>query len=201
MTSLLKSIAAAELALRLLAHRGKGDWTALVVRGETGGDVETAAQDLLEEWSGLGADTATHLRATEPLALADQLSKAEGFVIVTGVDNWREEDWQHLDELRSRLIRTGRTALVLSTASFERLVTCAPNLSSLIPSAWHYLENPDRMSDEEKERRLIALREWSGMTDEEMLARREAGTLPPDPEHSLWLILLGRGDLLARERS
>ena len=46
--------------------------------------------------------------------------------------------------------------------------------------------------------RLESLRQWSGMTDEEVITRAEQGTLPGDPPYAEWLVLLGRGDLLGK---
>jgi hypothetical protein len=54
------------------------------------------------------------------------------------------------------------------------------------------------LTDEEKERRLVALRAWSGLSDAEMLAAVERGEIRLEPEHAVWLVLLGRGDLLDR---
>jgi hypothetical protein len=198
MSSLLRSIGAGELALRLVAHRGHGDWSALVVSAASGDDVEQAAAELVDEMKALGGAQTGRIRAPGgAVALVDELAKIDGPAVVTGLDGWTEAEWQHLDELRSRLLREERTVLVLSSEAFERLVATAPNLGSFIPSAWRYLPDADRITEEERERRLGALRAWSGMTDEQMLERRRTGVLPPDPEFSLWLILLDRGDLLA----
>lgn len=194
----LRSIGAGELALRLVAHRGHGDWSALVVHPPAGEDPPTAAAKLAEEIAAIGGVRVAHVQAPgDVLAFATELRKADGPAVVTGVDGWSEAEWRHLDEIRSRLLRDERTVLVLSKAAFERLVAAAPNLGSFIPSAWAYVPDAEGLSEEDRERRLAALREWSGMTDEEMLERRKLGRLPPDPEFSLWLILLGRGDLLA----
>ena len=52
------------------------------------------------------------------------------------------------------------------------------------------------LTPEERQARLASLREWSGMTDEEVIARAARGELSPDPQYALWLVLLNRGDLL-----
>lgn len=52
------------------------------------------------------------------------------------------------------------------------------------------------MSPEDVERRLVAMREHYGFSDEEVVASAIAGTIPPDPDYCEWLVLLGRSDLI-----
>lgn len=197
MSTTLRSIGAAELALRIEARRGHGDFCALVIHEGSGDDVDDVASTVAEEIRALGDTGATGVRASGDIpAFTSVLAGTEGPAVVTGLEDWSEADWQHLDELRSRLQRNDRTLLVLSRAAFDRLTTCAPNLGSWVSSAWAYLPDADRLSPEDRERRLAALRAWSGLSDEEMLERRRDGTLPLDPGYSLWLILLERGDPL-----
>ena len=73
----------------------------------------------------------------------------------------------------------------------------APNVASWIGgSAWE-LEGPQGLAPAERESRLQALRAWARLTDEDVVHLAEAGNLPQEPEYAEWLILLGRGDLLA----
>lgn len=197
MSTPLRSIGAAELALRIEARRGSGDFCALVIHEGSGDAVDDVATIVVEEIRALGCTGVTALRASGDIpAFTSALASTEGTTVVTGLEVWSEADWQHLDELRSRLQRSERTLLVLSRAAFDRLTTCAPNFGSWVTSAWAYLPDADRISPEDREHRLAALRLWAGLSDQEMLDRRLAGTLPRDPAYSLWLILLERGDLL-----
>ncbi len=53
------------------------------------------------------------------------------------------------------------------------------------------------MTRQEVRDRLFALVAHYKMTSDEILEKAKAGTLPPDPHFSEWLILLDRGDLIA----
>lgn len=86
--------------------------------------------------------------------------------------------------------------LVLEADVAEQLENTAPNLASWIAgSIWH-LVGTRALSAAETEERLVALRQRTGLSDDEVVGRSEAGRLPPDPEFAEWLTLLGRGDLL-----
>ena len=52
------------------------------------------------------------------------------------------------------------------------------------------------MSPEDVEKRLVAMREHYGFSDEEVVASAIAGTIPPDPDYCEWLVLIGRSDLI-----
>jgi len=64
---------------------------------------------------------------------------------------------------------------------------------------WTLDPGADSLSDAERNERLKALRRWSKLTDEEVVRRAEAGSLPDDPEYTEWLVLLDRADLVAPE--
>jgi hypothetical protein len=65
----------------------------------------------------------------------------------------------------------------------------------------YYLQkDAEILSDEECERRLAALQEWTGKTNEDVIALAENRQLPTDPEYGEWIILLNRGDLLERQK-
>jgi hypothetical protein len=194
----LKPMGAAEAALRLMARRGRGDWMALVV--EPDADITSAATELAEEMETLG-DSAVERVSTAVNAedLAARLAAHRGPVVLSGLDGWPASEWAHFDRLRSRFAREERTALVLGRATFERVVHEAPNFSSWLgASVVAYRPDASVLNEEEQARRLEALREWGGLTDDEVLARASSGTLPRDPEFAEWLVLLGRGDLLGR---
>jgi hypothetical protein len=194
----LKPMGAAEAALRLMARRGRGDWMVLVT--EPGVDAAAAAEELAAEMESLGGgDVARIASAQGAEDLATRLAATRDPVVATGLDAWPASEWGHLDRLRSRFARDERTALALGHATFERIVHEAPNFSSWLgASVVAYQPDASVLSQEERSRRLEALRGWVGLSDEEVVARAEAGTLPHDPEYAEWLVLLHRGDLLGR---
>jgi hypothetical protein len=194
----LKPMGAAEAALRLMARRGRGDWMALVV--EPGVDIPSAATELTEEMESCGDRAVDQvLDARDAEDLAARLSAARGPVVTSGLDAWPASEWGHLDRLRSRFVRDERTALVLGRPAFEHLMQEAPNFSSWLgASVAAYQPDASALDEEERRQRLETLRTWSGLSDDEVLARASAGTLPPEPEFAEWLVLLRRGDLLGR---
>jgi hypothetical protein len=192
----LKAMGAAEVALRLMARRGHGDWTALVV--DPGTDVAAIAEELADEMEAVGDSTVARVfDATTVEALAERLAATHEPAVASGLEGWPAAEWGHFDRLRSRFARDERTALVVGRATFELLAQQAPNFGSWLgASVVAYLPDASVLTEEERGRRLEALRGWSGLADAEVLARASAGTLPPDPEFAEWLVLLRRGDLL-----
>jgi hypothetical protein len=191
----LKPMGAAEAALRLTARRGHGDWMVLVTAPDLG-----AAEELAAEMESLGGcDVARVFEARDAEDLAARLAATPGPAVVSGLDAWPASEWGHLDRLRSRFARDERTALVLGREAFEAIVRHAPNFSSWLGgSVVAYQPDSALLTDEERGGRLEALRAWAGISDEEVLARAELRTLPPDPEYAEWLVLLHRGDLVGR---
>lgn len=193
-----KPIGLPELALRLMSRRGRGDWAALVVA--PGGNTAAVAEELAEEMESLGDVTVDRVTgAADALDLATRLAASSRPAVVSGLDVWSEGEWSHLDHLRSRFARLERTALVVSSATFDALSSAAPNFSSWLgASAWSYQPRENELTEEERDRRLESLRSWSGLSDDEVVARAEQGRLPRDPEFAEWLVLLHREDLLER---
>lgn len=193
----LKQLALSEFALRTTARSGGGDWLVLVASEEEMGQ---AASHLKTEVEVLGDYSVKHIK--DPIGareLANAVHNAERgkLLIISGFDSFSEEEWGHLDLLRSRLGRQGTVVLVMSARSIQSLARNAPNLASWIGgSIWQVNIASESLSEEEKAARLHSLREWSGLTDDEVLKRAVEGTLPNQPEYAEWLVLLGRSDLL-----
>ena len=95
---------------------------------------------------------------------------------------------------RARLAGRPRGVILTSEAGLQALAAEAPNLWSWVgPRVWHI----DPLAGQlDAEARLSSLRQGTGLTDEEVLRRAEAGTLTPDPVFAEWLVLLGKGELL-----
>lgn len=189
-----RAIGIGEMALRVLARPGA--WFALLTSEP---EVAHAAERLAEEITMLGGTEPARVDATRgatALASASREAGAKSF-ITFGFEAFSDDEWRHLDMLRSQLVRDEPVVLVLSTRAFDRLMRNAPNLASVLGGAVSTLDpSADQLTSEEKEQRLQALRAWSGLSDHAMIARVERGDLPLEPEHAEWLVLLGRGDLL-----
>lgn len=122
------------------------------------------------------------------------------YLVLWNFETWHPNDWRHLDSLRSRLNRKGRGGVViLSSQSLRVMGTNAPNFFSwLSPRVYALNLGADLLTDDEREARLSALREWSGQSDEEVITLAEAKELPTEPEYGEWLVLLDREDLIER---
>jgi hypothetical protein len=132
--------------------------------------------------------------------LIEQIVKSsEDYLLLWNFEAWNCEDWYRLDACRSSLSKPRGGMLVLSSASAEIMLNCAPNFCSWVGSRVYALaKDSEFLTDPEREIRLSTLREWSGLSDAEVIASAESHQLPPIPEYGEWLVLLGRGDLIER---
>jgi hypothetical protein len=121
-----------------------------------------------------------------------------GYLLLWNFDQWTDLMWQQFDYKRSYLDRGKRGgAIILSESALGKMLSHAPNLSSWVGSKiFRLILGSELLTDEECEKRLATLREWKGLTDEEVIALAEAKKMPRDPEYGEWLILLNRGDLI-----
>lgn len=190
----IAEIGSAEFALRASTQPG---WSILIVEPVQAPTTITA---LLEELRDLDETPVLSLEPSTAEAFVERLqASGEATVILSGLDDFTENDWQHIDLLRSRLARQGSTILLLSTAATIRLTESAPNLSSWLGSTlWRLDSSANILSPQESEQRLARLRDSLAMSDAEVVALAEQGGLPRDPEFAEWLALLGRGDLVPR---
>jgi hypothetical protein len=120
------------------------------------------------------------------------------YFLLWGFDNWANSQWRQLDHLRSSLDHEKRCGLlIMSQKSVEKMINNAPNFSSWIDGKIFCLQlGAEILTHEEGELRLIALREWSGLSNAEVIEKAQTHQLPSEPEYCEWLILLGRGDLI-----
>lgn len=190
-------MAVAAFALRAVARPGKGDWLVLVVPEEAVGEIASRVAGEIEGLGGCWAENIKDPADARELAQTVHDAERETVLVVSGLDRFLEEEWRHADLLRSRCVRDKTIVLVISPRSAEKLARGAPNLASWIGgSLWEADLGAESLSDDERSMRLRSLREWSGLTDDEVVRRAREGTLPDDPEFAEWLVLLGRVDLL-----
>lgn len=191
-----RTLGIGELALRIAARPGRGDWFVLLV---SEGQSETVADALLEELSALQAETVIKMhRPADASEWARRSQEARNAVLlVSGLEGFSEDEWRHMDLLRSQFQREAAIVLFLEAAAAARLQRRAPNLMSWIGgSVWTLAPDAESLSAEERETRLQSLRQWASMTDQQLLGLAERGQLPADPAYAEWLVLLDRGDLL-----
>ena len=185
-----------ELALRIAARPGRGDWFVLLTPE---GQSEATADALWEELSALRVGTIDKVsRPSNASELARRSQEASNAVLlVSGLEGFSEDEWRHMDLLRSQFQREAGVVLVMEASTAERLQREAPNLMSWIGSSvWALAPDAESLSAEEREARIEALRQWAKLTDQQVLDLAARGQLPADPAYAEWLVLLDRGDLL-----
>ena len=135
-----------------------------------------------------------------PLALVQRiLGLPPGVLFLFGFEKLSDDDWRHLDSLRSGLEREQLVILLLTEDSAARLSRLAPNFASWVGGAYTRWDgSAELLSPDEREARLGVLRGWFEMTNEEVIQAALEHRLPSEPQMSEWLVLLERGDLLER---
>ncbi|MBD2384249.1 ABC transporter permease [Cylindrospermum sp. FACHB-282] len=129
--------------------------------------------------------------------LTDKIQNTEDYLILWNFEKWDKNNWYQFDCMRSALIKKRGVVLILSPESAKTMFSYAPNIVSWLGSrVYSFLKDTELLSTEEIEERLATLREWSGLTDSQVIEMAEARTLPPEPEFAEWLVLLERGDLI-----
>jgi hypothetical protein len=189
-------MSASEFALRAAARPGSGDWLVLVAPE---GLVAQTATRVGDEIENLTNKPVKHLHPADAAQFCREVGQTEPGtpVVVSGINHFPDEEWRHLDLLRSRLLHRGVVTLVVGVIGVERLITNAPNVASWIGGAiWEVDPRYEELSEEERADRLRALRDWSGLTDSQVIDRASNGTLPNQPEFAEWLVLLDRADLI-----
>lgn len=135
--------------------------------------------------------------------LINQISEeSEEYFLLWKLESWDNNEWKIFDALRSRLDKGNKGGLlVISEQANNLMIHNAPNFVSWLGARIYYLQkDAEILSEEECDRRLATLQEWTGKTNEDVIALAENRQLPTDPEYGEWLILLNRGDLLERQK-
>jgi hypothetical protein len=127
---------------------------------------------------------------------------SQEYFLLHQFESWDSNEWKIFDAFRTQLDKnTNGGLLVLSEESNRLMVSNAPHFVSFVSSRIYYLDkDADILTPEECDRRLAALQEWTGKTNEDVISLAENRQLPTDPEYGEWLILLNRGDLLERQK-
>jgi hypothetical protein len=194
----LSSISTDTLLQKLGVQPDGNIWTVLVV--ETS-DVDEVVEEFSETISIFSECKIRTISAQSGASeLVEQIMQSsEDYLLLWTFESWDCEDWHQLDACRSSLSIPRGGMLVLSAASAEMMLNCAPNFCGWVGSRVYALaKDSEFLTNPEREIRLSTLREWSGLSDAEVIASAESHQLPPTPEYGEWLVLLGRGDLIER---
>lgn len=192
----LPSIGAGALASRLRSEIGTGTWLCVLSPSARPDAVVAEISEALE--AGGTFATVVPLDGTaRPLVEA---APRKEVLVVSGFETLSEEEWMHLDLLRSsRLVRDQPALLVMAPASMERLIRLAPNMASFVGGQFlMYHEAIAQLTEAERSARLERLRSKLGKTDEQVIEMAASGAPLDEPAYAEWLVLLGRGDLVPR---
>jgi hypothetical protein len=196
MLSSLNSVSLDEL-LQKTSTINSNVWIALIVDSN---DIQATVDDL-QDTVEIFTECETGVLSGESGAyeLVDQVVGAtQDYLLLWQLEMWQAQDWQEFDALRSRLDKGKKGGLlVLSLDSVRSMLANAPNFVSWLgTNIYDFDKDAEILTEEEGEKRLDALREWLGKSDDEVIALAESHMLPRDPEYGEWLILLNRGELL-----
>jgi hypothetical protein len=194
--SINKSVSFDEFLQRIGSQPEGNIWSALITASS---DCPQLVYDLKETLTIFAECEVGYLSGKDgAIILVKSIIKThEDYLIVWEFDQWNNNNWYQLDCHRSKLMRKRGVVLVLSPESAKTMFSYAPNLVSWLGSrVYSFLKDAELLSIEEREQRLEALREWSGLTDTQVIELAEVRTLPSEPEYAEWLVLLKRGDLI-----
>jgi hypothetical protein len=187
-----------ELLQRIGAQPDGNVWTVLVVDNS---DIKILIEEL-SETIGIFSECEVKVISARngALNLVSQIEESsEDYILVWFSEAWNSEDWYILDSARSQLTKKRGGILILPSTSAKMMLNSAPNFCSWVGSRIYALaRDSEFLNEQECEIRLSTLREWSGLSDAEVIASAESHQLPPTPEYGEWLVLLGRGDLIKR---
>ena len=143
-------MSAGELGRRIDADLGRPSLRAALVSASSAAPVAARIAARLRKLSGRTVAHVEH--PLEAGALVRLVRRAgEGLAVVSGVDDFSEEEWQWLELLRSHLARGGSTWFVLSPRSFGLLERNAPNLASWMGSPLALIEGDSSGHEAEEE--------------------------------------------------
>ncbi|MBD2298607.1 ABC transporter permease [Nostoc sp. FACHB-87] len=191
-----KSVSIDEFLQRVGSQPEANTWSALIVSNS---DAQQLVDDLKDSLSIFAECEVGCLSANINTSnLVERISHTnEDYLILWDFEQWDNHNWYQLDCQRSKLMRKYGVVLILSPESAKTMFSYAPNIVSWLGSrVYSFLKDTELLSIEERQERLEALREWSGLTDSQVIDMAEAQTLPPEPEYAEWLVLLDRGDLI-----
>lgn len=196
MMNFLTSLSIDEFLQRIGSQPNGNIWSALITSNSY---IQQLVDDLQETLSIFAECEVGCLSADdETNVFVEKIIQAnEDYLILWNFEKWNKNNWYELDCMRSSLMRKRGVVLILSADSAKTMFSYAPNIVSWLGSrVYSFLKDTELLSVEEIQERLTALREWSRLTDSQIIEMAEMGTLTPEPEYAEWLVLLGRGDLI-----
>ena len=194
-------ISLSQLLQKIISRPDSNIWMALVVKPDDMQSTIGDLQDTVEIFN--ECNTGTISGKSGARDLIQKICEAiEKYIFLWELEFWDNSEWKIFDALRSRLDKNEKGGLIiLSDRSNSLMLHNAPNFVSWLGSRTFYLQKDSEiLTAEESDERIVALQEYLGKTNEEVITLAENRQLPTDPEYAEWLILLNRGDLLERQK-
>jgi hypothetical protein len=195
---MLKSVSIDEFMLRATSPSYLNSWSA-VVPNISNPQVIFEFQEMFAIFAGYAVEVISAASGVLKLLEAIELSTSE-YLLLHQFEDWHQSEWSDFDGFRKQLDRgkQGGT-LFLTENSVAQMVHFAPNFTSWVGyKLYKVLLDSYLLTEDERQSKLMGLREWSGLSDDEIVQQAESHQLPSDPVYAEWLILLDRGDLIER---
>lgn len=200
MRSKIREISVDEFVLRATAPLPQNSWSVAVSDVFDRKDAITELQDMLTIFAAfLVMNIAATAGPEELLGAIDDSSS--DYLLLHNFEDWSAKEWRCWDGFRHQLDqgKQGGT-LCLTEKSLRSMLSFAPNFTSWVGNKIYWvLLDSYLLTEEQRQSRLVSLREWSGWSDAEVIRQAESNQLSPEPEYAEWLILLDRGDLVGRQ--
>jgi hypothetical protein len=174
-----------------------GSWSAVVCDRERLDEIRDELRDEIEFAFESSGSTVTPLDASEGAdAIVRHLGqrRPNDVVLVFNTEALDAAARQKLDSARTLFEGGPRVVFVMSEPALAALARDAPHLWSWVGARVFSVDPKSGRLDVQA--RLASLREGTGLTDDEVVRRAQAGELPADPVYAEWLLLLDRGDLI-----
>ncbi len=196
---MITSISLDEILQRISTYPQSNIWLAIVANNSEHQELIQNLEETLSIFTGYNVVAISGQEGIKQLNHQIQ-NVSEEFIIIFGLEYWNQEDWYNFDYFRSRLNQEKHGGiLIISPNSAKMMLTYAPNFVSWLGSRVYRIQIGEELLNlEEREKRLESLREWSGLSDIEIITKAEKNQLPSDPEYGEWLLLLNREDLIGQ---
>jgi hypothetical protein len=185
--------------LQRIRVRSKGNlWSILIISDVNNQQIVKDLQDTLSIFAECEVGCLSAKNGISDLK-EKMINAPEDYLIIWDFEKWDENNWYKFDCFRSLFKRKGGIVLILSPESAKTMLSEAKNTSSWLEyKVYNFVQDTEILTEEEIKQRLKALREWSGLTDSQVIEMAENRILPTDPEYGEWLVLLDRGDLIVQ---
>ncbi len=195
---IIQKISIDEFLQRIGLQPNGNIWSALVVSNLGYGELVEELSETLELFTECKVGILSGLDGASKLVNKIQ-EATEDYLIIWELENWDNQNWRKFDLMRSSFFRERGVVLVISEKSVQIMFASATNIVNWLGARVYAVEKSgEKLTNNERQTKLLALSEWSGFSNTQIIEMAESHKLPSDPEYGEWLLLLGREDLIER---